>query len=228
MKALCLCHEVVCERKDTGAIKYQGPSPDEIALVEAAADVGFVLQNTCEETIELNFTNGKMQCDSYDSQEADQPIVQAEDIELEFEFERNRHGVHYGPGVHLFEIKRRMQFTSDRKRMSVLVRDPMDGNFKLFVKGADSTIEERLDPDANDGEMLRHARGFATDASKLGLRTLFIAMKLIDEKEVHDFFEKVEEAENCIQQREEMLENLYGELESHLVLLGATAVEDRL
>jgi magnesium-transporting ATPase (P-type) len=42
MKALCLCHEVVTERKGD-AIKYQGPSPDEIALVEAAADLGFVL-----------------------------------------------------------------------------------------------------------------------------------------------------------------------------------------
>jgi magnesium-transporting ATPase (P-type) len=50
-------------------MKYQGPSPDEIALVEAARDVGFVLQNASEETIELNFTNGVMQCDSYYSDE---------------------------------------------------------------------------------------------------------------------------------------------------------------
>ena len=34
--------------------------------------------------------------------------------------------------------------------MSVLVRDPLDGLVKLFVKGADSTIEERLDLDIND------------------------------------------------------------------------------
>jgi magnesium-transporting ATPase (P-type) len=151
MKAICLCHEVVCERKELlGPIKYQGPSPDEIALVEAASDVGFVLQNASEDTIELNFTNGVMQCDSYYSDEENKPVVQAENVELEFEFERNRHGVHYGPGVHLFEVKRRMQFTSERKRMSVLVKDPMDGHYKLFIKGADSTIEERLDPDAND------------------------------------------------------------------------------
>ena len=38
----------------------------------------------------------------------------------------------------------------------------------------------------------------------------------------------MEEAENCIAQRDEMLENVYSELESGLVLLGATAVEDRL
>ena len=42
MKAICLCHEVVTEMK-TNSIKYQGPSPDEISLVEAAADLGFIL-----------------------------------------------------------------------------------------------------------------------------------------------------------------------------------------
>ena len=47
--------------------------------------------------------------------------------------------------------------------------------------------------------MLKHARIFATNASKMGLRTLYIAMKLIDEKQVQEFFEKIEEAENCIQ-----------------------------
>lgn len=38
-----------------------------------------------------------------------------------------------------------MEFNSDRKRMSVLVRDPDDGLVKLYVKGADSTIVDRLD-----------------------------------------------------------------------------------
>jgi magnesium-transporting ATPase (P-type) len=38
-----------------------------------------------------------------------------------------------------------MEFNSDRKRMSVLLRDPSDGMIKLFIKGADSIIKERLD-----------------------------------------------------------------------------------
>ena len=36
-----------------------------------------------------------------------------------------------------------MDFTSDRKRMSVLIRDPFDGKIKLFVKGADNIILSR-------------------------------------------------------------------------------------
>lgn len=43
-----------------------------------------------------------------------------------------------------FEVIKRMNFTSDRKRMSILIRDPSDGKTKLLVKGADSIIQERL------------------------------------------------------------------------------------
>jgi magnesium-transporting ATPase (P-type) len=188
MKALCLCHEVVTEQKDINSpIKYQGPSPDEIALVVAAADVGFVLQSAHEEKVIVNFINGQLAYD-YDEEieeekdagsKVEQDIAPG-DIELELGFERNRHGVHYGPGVHHFQIKRRMQFTSDRKRMSVLVKDPTNGHFKLFIKGADTTIEERLDPDDNDAELVNQARNFALQASKRGLRTLYVAMKLLD------------------------------------------------
>jgi magnesium-transporting ATPase (P-type) len=44
-----------------------------------------------------------------------------------------------------FTVYRRMEFNSDRKRMSILVKDPDDGFYKLYVKGADSIIKERLD-----------------------------------------------------------------------------------
>jgi magnesium-transporting ATPase (P-type) len=57
MKALCVCHEVVCELSNS-QLKFQGPSPDEIALVEAARDVGFELQKTSEHHTEVNFRNG--------------------------------------------------------------------------------------------------------------------------------------------------------------------------
>jgi phospholipid-translocating ATPase len=45
-----------------------------------------------------------------------------------------------------YTVFRRMEFNSDRKRMSIIIRDPEDGHYKLFCKGADSIIKERLDP----------------------------------------------------------------------------------
>ena len=44
-----------------------------------------------------------------------------------------------------YDVFRKMDFNSDRKRMSVLLRDPVDGKIKLLIKGADSIIKERLD-----------------------------------------------------------------------------------
>lgn len=38
-----------------------------------------------------------------------------------------------------------MEFNSDRKRMSVLLRDPNDGKIKLWMKGADSIMLSRID-----------------------------------------------------------------------------------
>jgi len=45
-----------------------------------------------------------------------------------------------------FKVERRMEFDSTRKRMSILVKDPRDHRYKLYIKGADSEIEKRLKP----------------------------------------------------------------------------------
>ena len=39
-----------------------------------------------------------------------------------------------------FVVERKIEFTSSRKRMSILVVDPQDNHYKLLVKGADSEI----------------------------------------------------------------------------------------
>ena len=46
---------------------------------------------------------------------------------------------------HEFEVFCKMQFNSDRKRMAILLRDPIDHKIKLYIKGADSVIKSRLD-----------------------------------------------------------------------------------
>lgn len=44
-----------------------------------------------------------------------------------------------------YPMYRRMEFNSFRKRMSIILRDPDDGLLKMYIKGADSIIKERLD-----------------------------------------------------------------------------------
>lgn len=40
-----------------------------------------------------------------------------------------------------FEVYRIMEFNSDRKRMSILIKDQSDGHYKLYTKGADNIIQ---------------------------------------------------------------------------------------
>jgi len=51
---ICLCHSLILEDDNTGAQPmYQGPSPDEVALVSAARQMGFVFKNRSQASITL-------------------------------------------------------------------------------------------------------------------------------------------------------------------------------
>ena len=112
--------------------------------------------------------------------------------------------------------------------MSILVYDPRDNRYKLYVKGADSEIQKRLKKDGQDANIMRIVEEFTDQASEEGLRTLFFAMKIIDKKELERFHSEIELTEQILQKKEERLELIYSNMESDLTLLGATAVEDRL
>lgn len=90
---------------------YQGPSPDEVTLVDFAKNQGFYFKSNTDTQImvECSSRNGEVK-----------------DVE--------------------YEVFRKMEFNSDRKRMSIIVRDPSDKLIKMYTKGADSIIKARLDP----------------------------------------------------------------------------------
>ena len=75
---------------------------------------------------------------------------------------------------------------------------------------------------------MKSVEAFTEEASEKGLRTLYFAMKILDEKEVQKFFFEINKAEQVLNKKDERLEQIYNQLESDLTLLGATAVEDRL
>lgn len=127
-----------------------------------------------------------------------------------------------------YEVFRRMEFNSDRKRMSILVRDPDDGLIKLYTKGADSIIIDRLDPKQIDDTLMNEINAFLTETSNNGLRTLCMAMRVIEEEELQAFIGAYKAIEEELEGKDERLDELYSDFEQGLVLLGATAVEDML
>ena len=73
-----------------------------------------------------------------------------------------------------------LEFTSARKRMSVIVEDS-NGEYILLTKGADSIIKERLNIEASKylDDTQAHVDRFAQE----GLRTLFLAKRKLTSSE---------------------------------------------
>uniref|UniRef100_A0A8C5H513 Phospholipid-transporting ATPase n=1 Tax=Gouania willdenowi TaxID=441366 RepID=A0A8C5H513_GOUWI len=118
-----------------------------------------------------------------------------------------------------------LDFNNVRKRMSVIVRSP-EGKLSLYCKGADTIIYERLHHSCSKlmDVTTEHLNEFAGE----GLRTLALAYKDLDEGYFTQWKQRHHEASTCLDNRESKLEQLYEEIEKDLMLLGATAIEDKL
>ena len=85
--------------------------------------------------------------------------------------------------IELYELLNVLDFTSARKRMSVVLRKINDDDSRIFLltKGADNVIFDRLKPEVNDE--LRDITGAHLDEfANEGLRTLTLADKVIPGK----------------------------------------------
>ncbi|GAA6062467.1 hypothetical protein JCM10212_000002 [Sporobolomyces blumeae] len=188
---LALCHTVLTSEED-GMISYKAQSPDEAALVQAAADVGFVFLGRDKDILRIQTP--------------------------------------HDPDVVEYQLLNVLEFTSARKRMSVIIRkiSEGEGSGKLFLlaKGADNVIFERLAP-GND-ELRQTTDKHLEDFANEGLRTLCLAYKPLEE-EVYEAWEReYHEATTLIENRDEEIEAVSDRLERDFFLLGATAIEDRL
>ncbi|KAH6914262.1 calcium transporting ATPase [Coprinopsis sp. MPI-PUGE-AT-0042] len=123
-----------------------------------------------------------------------------------------------------FEILNVCEFNSTRKRMSTVVRTP-EGKIKIYTKGADTVILERLSKHQPFTERtLGHLEDYATE----GLRTLCIAYREIPEQEYRQWAAIYDRAASTINGRGEALDQAAELIEKDLFLLGATAIEDKL
>ncbi|XP_075157992.1 phospholipid-transporting ATPase IF-like [Haematobia irritans] len=118
-----------------------------------------------------------------------------------------------------------LEFTSERKRMSVIVKDN-NGLIWIYTKGAESCIFPLCSEDSKD--MVTKTDGHITDFARLGLRTLAIARRQINADEYQKFLEELKEASISLDHRQKLNEDCYAKVERDLELLGATAVEDAL
>ena len=126
--------------------------------------------------------------------------------------------------VQEFQILQVNEFNSTRKRMSVLVKQP-NGQIVVYCKGADTVMFERLSKDSKFQDETNTALGlYATE----GLRTLCLAYKPITNQEYEEWKIMYEKASTTLVNRPQALEQAAEMIEQQLILLGATAIEDKL
>lgn len=112
--------------------------------------------------------------------------------------------------------------------MSCVIKTP-DNKIILYTKGADSVIFQRLNPRENPNELVSKTALYLEDYANEGLRTLCIASKVLDPQVYDNWNKRYREASSSISDdREVLMGQLEEEIEQDLVLLGGTAIEDRL
>lgn len=124
----------------------------------------------------------------------------------------------------VYELLAILDFNNVRKRMSVIIR--YEDKIMLYCKGADSVIFERLAPGYDSLKSITqdHLNKFAGE----GLRTLCLAKKNLDVTVYEKWKERYHEAVTSLQNREEKVGAVYEEIEANLILVGTTAIEDKL
>ena len=130
-----------------------------------------------------------------------------------------------GNYIENIEVLHILAFSSDRKRESVIIK--YNNIIKMYIKGADSVIEERLHKNSNK-EILNQSKHFVDYFSSQGYRTLFVGMKILSENEFRIINNEINKANISLKDKDILLNNIYDKIEQNIYLLGATVVEDKL
>ncbi|XP_075263980.1 putative phospholipid-transporting ATPase IIA isoform X2 [Convolutriloba macropyga] len=120
-----------------------------------------------------------------------------------------------------FKILEIFPFTSETKRMGIIVRNERTGEIIFYSKGADTVMStmcaytDWLDEEC--GNMARE-----------GLRTLVVAKKQLSKEQYEDFANKLNQAKLSMQDRSSKVRMVIESLENELEVVGLTGVEDKL
>jgi phospholipid-translocating ATPase len=87
-----------------------------------------------------------------------------------------------------YEILKDFPFSSETKRMGIILRHTETKKLMFYVKGADTVMKDKVKP-AQRAQCWEYCENIA----KEGLRTLVISQKVITEEEYQNFISKYEE-----------------------------------
>jgi len=207
LMALAICHTTVPELQEDGTVKMNAASPDDGALVKACLHLG------------IKFMKRTMKPGHID--------------ELTFQIYKGG-----APGEEeweecIYNVLETIDFTSSRKRMSVIAQGP-DGSIRIYMKGADNFIKDRLKASEfldgegrnQDGPALAATQAHTDQFSQDGLRCLFVSSHVVSQSYFDDWHAKYNKAME--DKDKDTMHELEEEIEKEMEIHGATAIEDKL
>lgn len=220
-------------------VNYQAASPDEISLVKWSEHVGLTLVARDLDTMTLqmhnvtivnensSFAKKKSSTDRTSINTAVTLLTNAESKDA-----LNTTSSCYGDStltLDLFEntnllryqILQMFPFTSESKRMGIIVKDMNTGEITFYLKGADLVMGSIVDP--NDW-----CHRECTNMAQEGLRTLVVAKKILTTEEYEVFEQDYTAARLCVTDRGSRIQAAIESLECNMELLCLTGVEDCL
>ncbi|XP_044158831.1 probable phospholipid-transporting ATPase IIB isoform X2 [Bufo gargarizans] len=120
-----------------------------------------------------------------------------------------------------FFILQIFPFTSESKRMGIIVREESSGDITFYMKGADAAMASIV----QYNDWLEEECG---NMAREGLRTLVVAKKSLTEEQYQDFENRYNQAKLSIHDRALKVAAVVESLEREMELLCLTGVEDQL
>lgn len=122
-----------------------------------------------------------------------------------------------------YEILANFPFSSETKRMGILLKHLESNRYIFYLKGAEVVMEKK----ANESSQ-PFIRETCENLASTGLRTLVISQKYLSEEEYQNWNRNYELAKTEMEDREKKVQKVVEELEENMEFLCVTGVEDKL
>ena len=122
-----------------------------------------------------------------------------------------------------YEILANFPFSSETKRMGIIVRNKKYGHIIFYLKGAENVIKKYTKE-----EYIGFIDESTEDLAIKGLRTLVLTEKIISEEDFNKWNIEYQEASNSMINRKENITKIISKLENDMEYLCVTGVEDQL
>ncbi|XP_053697934.1 probable phospholipid-transporting ATPase IIA isoform X2 [Sabethes cyaneus] len=206
---------------------YQASSPDEIALVKWTESVGLTLINrdlnhmtlqirdkdapvsSMNENASINTTVTNLSGNS--KTDLNSPSSSGSAVSLSS----------LNGGIMKYQILQTFPFTSENKRMGIIVKELNSGEITFYLKGADVVMSGIV----QYNDWLAEESG---NMAREGLRTLVVAKKVLSDDQYSDFETRYNAAKVSVTDRVAKVSAVIESLEREMELLCLTGVEDRL